>query len=322
MPNVFVSRRVPEPVHRTLSESFTLDYHDSEKPLSRGELLDRVAGADGIVTTLTEKADAELLDAAGPRLKVVANYAVGFDNVDLDAATERKICVSNTPDVLTEATAEFAISLILSLTRRVADGDRFLRRREEWIWAPTMKLGTSPRDRLLGVVGFGRIGKEVARLATGLGMRVVYFDVMDVSSDTYEQVSLPWLLDNADVVSLHCPLSPETRHLIGEPELARMRRDAFLVNTSRGPVIDEQALVRALRAGEIAGAAIDVFEEEPKVPEGFLDLDNVVITPHLASATHATREAMGMLCHDALTAVLLHGQAPANALNADRVGLA
>lgn len=320
-PSVFVSRRVPQPVHRTLSETFALNYHDSESPLSRDELLERVAGADGIVSTLTEKVDADILDAAGPQLKVVANYAVGFDNVDLDAASERKILVSNTPDVLTEATAEFAISLILSLTRRVTDGDRFLRRRESWIWAPTMMLGTSPRDRLLGVVGFGRIGREVARLARALGMRVVYSDVTDIPSDEYEQVSLSWLLENADVVSLHSPLSPETRHLIGERELAAMRRDAFLVNTSRGPVVDEQALIAALRAGQIAGAAIDVFEEEPKVPEALLEFDNVVVTPHLASATHATREAMGMLCHEALTSVLLHNRAPANAVNADRVGL-
>lgn len=318
-PRVFVSRRVPDSVRRRLEGTFDLSYHDSQSPLPRADLLARVAGADGIVTTLTEKADAELLDAAGPQLQVVANYAVGFDNVDVDAASDRNVLVSNTPDVLTEATAEFAIALILSLTRRVTGGDRFLRRREEWIWAPTMMLGTSPRDRLLGIVGFGRIGREVARLGAALGMRVVFSDVADIRSDEYEQVPLQRLLETADVVSLHSPLSPQTRHLIGERELAAMRSDAFLVNTSRGPVVDEQALVGALRSGEIAGAAIDVFEEEPKVPDALLEMDNVVVTPHLASATHTTREDMGMLCHDALSAVLLDGRASANAVNANRV---
>ena len=318
-PKIFVSRRVPEPVHAVLQDSFSLSYHDAQEPLPRNELLDRVAGMDGLVTTLTERVDAELLDAAGSQLEVVANYAVGFDNVDLDAANARDVLVTNTPDVLTEATAEFAISLMLSLMRRVTDGDRFLRNRQSWIWAPTMKLSTSPRGRVLGVVGFGRIGREAARLGSALGMRVIYSDFATISSDEYEQVPLDRLLAQADVVSVHCPLSPETHHLIGERELQAMRSDAFLINTARGPVVDEQALIAALRAGEIAGAGIDVFEEEPKVPEALLDFDNVVVTPHLASATHDTREAMGTLCFDALKAVLLEGRAPDHALNAATV---
>lgn len=316
---VFVSRRVPEPVRAALASSFELDYHDSQQPLSRDELVKRVAGADGLVTTLAEKVDTELLDAAGPRLRVVANYAVGFDNVDVDAAGARDVVVTNTPDVLTEATAEFAVTLMLSLLRRVTDGDRFLHRRESWVWAPTMMLGTSPRGRLLGVVGFGRIGREVADLGRALGMRVIYSDVATVPSDEYEQVPLPQLLEQADVVSMHCPLAPETHHLIGQRELATMRSDAFLVNTARGPVVDEQALIAALRDGEIAGAGIDVYEREPSVPDALLEFDNVVVTPHLASATHDTREAMGMLCHDALEAVLHDGRAPAHALNPDKV---
>lgn len=317
---VFVSRRVPEPVHAALAGSFELDYHDSQQPLSRNGLVPRVAGANGLVTTLADKVDAELLDAAGPQLQVVANCAVGFDNVDVDAAVARDVVVTNTPDVLTEATAEFAVTLMLSLLRRVTEGDRFLHRRESWVWAPTMMLGTSPRGRVLGVVGFGRIGREVAALARALGMRVIYSDLATIPSDEYEQVPLTELLERADVVSLHCPLVPETHHLIGERELGTMRRDAFLINTARGPVVDEKALVAALRDGEIAGAGIDVFEQEPSVPDALLEFDNVVVTPHLASATHHTREAMGMLCHEALEAVLLEGRAPAHALNPDQVG--
>jgi|SRR5690625_3467616 len=312
---VLVTRRVPEPVLKALTERFELDYHDAESTLPRADLLARAAGVDGIVSTLTDAVDAELLDAAGNQLAVVANYAVGVDNIDVNAATERSVTVTNTPDVLTDATAEFAIALMLSLVRRVTDGDRFLRNREPWVWAPTMMLGNGIRDRLLGVVGFGRIGRQAARLGRGLGMRVQYADVVEAPSDEFEQLPLDRLLAEADIVSLHCPLTPETHHLIGVSELRAMRRDAVLINTSRGPVVDEPALVDALRSGEIAGAAIDVFEQEPAVPPALLEMDNVVVTPHLASATHDTREAMGMLCVDALTAVLHDRGTPQNALN-------
>ncbi|MGH3328689.1 MAG: 2-hydroxyacid dehydrogenase [Streptomycetales bacterium] len=321
-PRVLVSRRVPAAVHRALDATFDLDYHDSEIPLPRAELLARAAGSDGIVTTLTERADAELIDAASPRLCVVANYAVGFDNVDLDAASARDVLVSNTPDVLTAATAEFAVALMLSLLRRVTEGDRFLRRREPWIWAPTMMLGPGLAGRTLGIVGYGRIGREVARLARAVGMNVICTDIAAPAAGDDGHVPLPRLLDDADIVSLHCPLVPETRHLIGREELARMRGDAFLVNTARGPIVDEQALVDALRAGQIAGAALDVFEAEPRVTDALLEFDNVVVTPHLASATQDAREAMGRLCLDALDAVLLRGEPPRNALNASRVRLA
>ena len=315
MARVLVTRRVPEPVRARLADNFDLDYHDAETPLPRAELLARAAGVDGIVSTLTDAVDAELLDASGPQLAVVANYAVGVDNVDVTAATERGVTVTNTPDVLTDATAEFAIALMLSLVRRVTDGDRFLRTREPWIWAPTMMLGNGISERLLGVVGFGRIGRQAARLGRGLGMRVHYADVVEAPSDEFEQLPLDRLLAEADVVSLHCPLTPETHHLIGASELQAMRRDAVLVNTSRGPVVDERALVDALRSGEIAGAAIDVFEYEPDVPPALLEMDNVVVTPHLASATHDTREAMGMLCVDALTTVLHDRGTPSNTVH-------
>ena len=314
---MFVSRRVPGRVRAELEASFELALHDSERPPARAALLDGVRGCDGVVTMLTDAVDDELLDAAGPALRVVANYAVGYDNVDVDAASRRGVLVSNTPNVLTETTAELTMALVLALVRRVGEGDRFLRRRESWIWAPTFMLGRGLRGRTLGVVGLGRIGSEVARLAEAFGMHVVCTNRSGKTSGSYERLELDDLLQTADVVSLHTPLTPETKHLIGERELCLMRNDAYLVNTTRGPVVDEAALADALRAGEIAGAALDVFEREPEVLPALLELENVVLVPHFGSSTEETREAMGMLCVDALRAVLLDDRCPPNAVNAE-----
>lgn len=292
-----------------LERSFELDVWDSEWPPARDELLAHVRGRDGLMLMLSDRVDDELLDAAGPQLSVVANYAVGFDNVDLDACTRRGVLVSNTPDVLTAATAELTITLLLALLRRVAEGDRLIRRRESWIWAPNLMLGRGLPGLTLGLVGYGRIAREVERLAVAHGMRVIH-------TRRTGGVPLEQLLAEADVVSLHLPLSDETRHLIDADALAGMKPTAVLVNTSRGPIVGEAALVEALRAGRIAGAALDVFEREPEVHPGLLELENVVLVPHLGSATQETREAMGMLCVDALRAVLLEDRMPANALNA------
>jgi glyoxylate reductase len=294
-PRVFVSRRVPETVRTELEQSFTVNIYDEELPPSRNEMLAHVEGCDGLVTMLTDRVDAQLLDAAGPSLRVVANYAVGLDNVDLDECERRGIVVTNTPDVLTKATAEMTLALMLALTRRIVEGDRLLRRREEWQWAPTFMLGQGLRGLTLGIVGWGRIGQEVGRLARAHEMTVVHAG----------EFSLDDLLEMVDIVSLHVPLTEETHHLIGERELALMKPSAYLVNTSRGPVVDETALVRALAEGRIAGAALDVYENEPEVTPALLELDNVVLVPHLGSATHEAREAMGMLCVDALRRALL-----------------
>jgi glyoxylate reductase len=264
---------------------------------------------------LTDRVDDELLDAAGPQLRVVANYAVGYDNVDVPAATRHGVLVSNTPDVLTEATAELTVALMLAIARRIAEGDRLIRRREPWIWAPTFMLGATLRGRTLGIVGLGRIGREVARLARAHGLDVIYTNRTGPTSPELEWVTFEELIARADVVSLHVPLSPETHHLIGAAELRAMRANAFLVNTTRGPVVDEEALAEALRRGEIAGAALDVFEREPEVSESLLELENVVLVPHLGSATDEAREAMGMLCVSALRAVLLEDRCPENAVN-------
>jgi glyoxylate reductase len=301
-------------VRAELESSFELDVHDSEWPPAREELLARVAGRDGLMTMPSDRIDDELLDAAGPQLRAVATFAVGFDNVDVTACTRHGVIVSNTPDVLTDATAELTIALLLALVRRVAEGDRLIRRRESWIWAPNMMLSTGLPGRTLGLVGYGRIGKRVGELAEAFGMEVVY---------TRRSGGMPLeeLLATADVVSLHLPLSDATRHLIDEHALSLMKPAAVLVNTSRGAIVDEVALARALAEQRIAGAALDVFEREPEVTEELLSLDNVVLVPHLGSATRATREAMGMLCVDALRAVLLEGRVPGNALNPEARGV-
>lgn len=306
-PRVFGSRRFPDRVRAELESSFELDLHDSMWPLERDELLRRAAGADGLMLMLTDRVDDELLDAAGPQLRVVADYSVGVDNVDLEACRRRGVVVSNTPDVLTETTAELTIAIVLSLLRRVTEGDRLIRRGEEWIWAPNLLLGRGLRGLTIGLVGHGRIGQAVERLAVAHGMEVVW------SSRSAGQ-PLDELLATADVVSLHLPLTPESTHLVDAAALARMKPGAVLVNVSRGPIVEEEALVEALRAGTIAGAALDVFEHEPAVHPGLLELENVVLVPHLGSATQETREAMGMLCVDALRAVLLEGRVPANAV--------
>ncbi len=298
-PQVFLTRRVPDPVLSRLEASFALS--------------DEIAGSAGLVTIPADAVGAELFDAAGPGLRIVANFGVGYDSVDVAEATRRGIVVSNTPDVLTEATAELTIALMLALLRRVVEGDRLVRRRDEWALAPTFMLGEGLAGKTLGIVGLGRIGREVARLAEAFGVRVVHAR----GSGPYEELPLDRLLAEADVVSLHVPLTLETRHLIGPPELALMRPSAVLVNVSRGPVVDEAALVDALMEGRIAGAALDVYEHEPEVSAGLLELENVVLSPHLGSSTHAAREAMGMLCADALEAVLLRDELPENAVNAE-----
>jgi glyoxylate reductase len=260
------------------------------------------------MTMPTDRIDDELLDAAGPRLRIVANFAVGFDNVDVPACTRRGVVVANTPGVLTEATAELTLALLLALVRRVAEGDRLIRRRERWIWAPNMLLGRGLAGHVLGLIGYGRIGQRVAQLAEAFAMEVVY-------TSRSRGIPLEELLATADVVSLHLPLADETRHLIDKRTLALMKPGAVLVNTSRGPIVDEAALARALAEKRLAGAALDVFEREPEVSEALLSLDNVVLVPHVGSATLETREAMGMLCVEALREVLIEHRLPANALD-------
>ena len=290
-PRVHEAAGVPAEIERQLAESF--------------ELIPDVGGADGIVVTPAVPVDDAFLDAVGPSLRIVANYAVGIDNIDLDATRARGVVVSNTPGVLTNATAEHAIALMLALLRRVVEGDRSLRRRDAWEWGPDFMVGESLEGKRVLIVGAGRIGRRVGELVEAHGA---------VATFAGRDADLPSLLGAADIVTLHCPLTPETRHLLGAAALSAMKPTAVLVNTARGPVVDEAALVDALRARSIAGAALDVFEREPLVTQELLDMENVVLTPHIASATRETRLAMGRLVVSALRAVLLDGRVPESAV--------
>jgi glyoxylate reductase len=290
-PRVYEAAGVPAEIATALAASF--------------DLVASPSGADGVVVTPAVSVDGAFLDAAGPQLRIVANYAVGIDNVDLDAARQRGVVVSNTPGVLTNATAEHAIALVLALLRRIGEGDRSLRRGDHWEWGPDYMVGESLEGKDVLVVGPGRIGRRVGELAQAHGARTKFAGRGDDLLD---------LLQAADVVTLHCPLTAETRHLVGAAALDAMKPTAVLVNTARGQVVDEAALVRALQAGSIAGAGLDVFEREPVVSEELLGMENVVLTPHIASATRETRFAMGILVVSALRAVLLEGRTPPNAV--------
>jgi len=319
---VLVTRELVPDAMRALDGRCKLDlYVGPPEAIPRDELLRRAAGKDGLLTILTERVDGELLDAAGPQLKIVANHAVGYDNVDLAECTSRGVLVTNTPEVLTESTADLAWALILASVRRVAEGDRLIRTRTPWVWGPQMMLGHDLYGRTLGIVGCGRIGRAVARRGIGFGMRVIYTDVVRLPDEVEREAQAEWceweqLLDESDVVSVHVPLTPETRHLIDAEVLRRMKSTAVLVNTARGPIVDEAALAEALRAGEIFAAGLDVYEREPQVTEALLDLDNVTLLPHLGSATEETRAAMGLLAVENLMAGL-SGQRPRCLLNPD-----
>ncbi len=281
----------------------------AEEPPTRADLLRDAAGAAAVVSTLTERVDAAVLDAAGPQLQVVANVAVGYDNVDVAAARDRGVLVTNTPGVLDGATADLTMGLVLAAARRIAEGDRFLRRGTPWVWGPRMLTGLDvSAGATLGVVGYGRIGRAVARRARAFDLRVLATstrgELTPEERAAVEFRELPDLLAESDVVTLHCPLTPETRHLVDDGAVARMKPSALLVNTARGGIVDTDALVRALQEGRLAGAALDVFEDEPHVDPRLLALEQVVLTPHLGSAGDRTRSAMCGLAVRNVAAVL------------------
>ncbi len=308
-PSVLVTRKLPSRVIGKLEENCEVDLYLGDKAISREELLARVAGKDAIVCLLTDAIDAPVLDAAGPQLKVVANVAVGYNNIDVPACRARGVVVTNTPDVLTNACADFTWALILAVTRRLGEGERVVRAGAWRGWALDYMLGMELRGKQLGLVGLGRIGRAVAEKAPAFGMTVAYSarTASDLPNATH--MSLDRLLSTSDVVSLHCPMTPETKHLIDQKALRRMKRTAYLINTSRGPVVDEGALAWALKERLIAGAALDVYEKEPEIHPGLLPLENVLLIPHLASATTETRTAMADLAATNAIAVL-NGQPP------------
>ena len=305
-PRVLITRRLALAPDSVLGAGIEIDQHDSEEALERRELLRRVREVSALLAVLGDRVDRELLDAA-PRLRIVANHAVGYDNVDVPACTARGVWVTNAPDVLTDATADLTWALILALARRVREGERLLRAGEFRGWAPTMLLGRELRGQTLGVLGYGRIGRAVARRAEGFGMRVLF---------TSRGGGVPFdeLLQDSDVLSIHCPLNAQTRHLIGAAELLRMKRGAMLVNTARGPIVDEAALVAALESGYLGGAGLDVFENEPAVQRGLLNRDDVVLLPHLGSATQETRQSMARIALEQVERVL-RGERPTTAVN-------
>jgi glyoxylate reductase len=311
---IVVTRRIPDPAIELLEGAGDVWVSPHDRPLSADELHSAVAGADAAVTLLHDRVDDAFLDAAGPALRIVANVAVGYDNVDVEACTRRGVVVCNTPGVLTEATADIAFALILMSTRRLGEGERLIRARTPWSWSMFFMLGTGLQGKTLGIVGLGKIGQATARRARAFGMEIAYAARRRAAEDVEAELSarflpLDELLTTADVVTLHCPLSAETRHLIDAAALARMQPSSHLVNTTRGPIVDEAALAEALRAGAIAGAGLDVFEREPEVHPDLLELENVVLIPHLGSATIETRTAMGVLAAENVVAVL-GGSAP------------
>ncbi len=311
MSHVYLSRQLT-PVAMTAARELGLPllvHDDPDRPPTRDQLLEGAAGAAALITLLTDRVDGAVLDAAGEGLRIVANCAVGYDNIDVAAARDRGVVVTNTPGVLDQASADCAFGLVLATARRLVEADRFVRSGADWIWGPQSFVGLDlSGGATLGIVGLGRIGMAVARRAAAFDMRILATGRRATSEEAasygVEAVDLPRLLAESDVVSLHCPLTPETHHLIGADELAAMKPTAVLVNTARGPVVDEAALVEALRSGEIAAAGLDVYEDEPRLHPGLRELDNVVLLPHIASAGQATRDAMGLLAVDNVRAVL------------------
>jgi glyoxylate reductase len=298
-PRVLLTRRIPSAAFTRLQSACDVDLHDGPNAIDPAELKNRIADKQGLICLLTDRIDGALLDAA-PELKIVANVAVGYDNIDVPAVKSRGVVVTNTPDVLTEATAELTWALLLSLARRIGEGERLIRRGGWRGWALDFMLGTELRGKQLGIIGRGRIGRAVAAKAPAFGMTAVF---------AKHDMSLDELLVSSDVISLHTPGGPDTRHVINRRTLARMKRTALLVNTARGSVVDEEALVWALNERLIAGAALDVYENEPSVHPGFLTMENVVLAPHLGSATRETRTAMADLAVRNVIAVL-SGQSP------------
>ncbi|GIW39950.1 MAG: D-glycerate dehydrogenase [Candidatus Binatia bacterium] len=295
---VLVTRPLPGGVEKKLQGMCTLEVGSPAS--DRADLLRRIRGASALVCLLTDRIDREVFDAAGPELRLVANMAAGVDNIDLEEARRRGVRVTNTPDVLTEATADLAWALLLACARRVVEGDRFVREGRFHGWEPDLLLGQELFGATLGIVGAGRIGRAVARRASGFGMRVLYTQRHRLPVETEAALGLSYvplqeLLERSDFVSLHCPLTEETYHLLGEEELRKMKPSAVLVNTSRGPVVDERALARVLRERGLFAAGLDVYEREPEVDRALLDLPNVVLLPHLGSATEKTRRKMAEL---------------------------
>lgn len=316
---VFVTRKIPEAGIKLLKKEFSVTISTKNRVLTKKELLAALKGKDALLCQLTDRIDKDVLEAGREKLRIVANYAAGYDNIDTKTATKLGIAATNTPGVLTDAVAEHACALIMAIARRIVEADKFMRAGKYKSWEPMLLLGQDVKGKTLGILGLGRIGTAVAeRMARGFGMRILYYDVK--RSPEFEKqlgaeyASVRQLLGESDYVSIHVPLLPETRHLISAKEFAGMKKTAYLINTSRGPVVDEKALVNALKRKQIAGAAIDVFENEPKMAPGIEKLDNAIVTPHIASATFSARSAMSEIAAKNIIEAL-NGKKPQNIIN-------
>lgn len=316
--SVYVTRAIPEENIEELRKHFDVEVNPDDRALSKDELKQKLKGRHAAISLLTDTIDGEVLDAAGPQLRIVANYAVGFNNFDVAGATQRNVVLTNTPGVLDDATATHTITLLLATARRIAESDKFVRDGKWQGWAPMFFVGLDVERKNLGIAGLGRIGKAVAKRARGFDMNIIYSDVKrdpdfeKAFGATY--VDKDTLIRESDFLTMHVPLTDETRHYIGAKELKAMKKTAVLINASRGPVVDEIALVQALKNGEIWGAGLDVFEDEPKLASGLIDLPNVVVVPHIASATPQTRIAMGEIAVNNIIKVL-NGHVPDTCVN-------
>ena len=314
---VYVTRPIPETGIKLLRDKgYIVDVNPDDKVLTQEQLIEKLNQYDGVLTLLTDKLTSEVISKAGSQLKIIANYAVGFDNIDIPSATKKKIYVTNTPGVLTEAVAEHTFALLMAVAKRVVEADSFVREGKYNIWEPMGFLGPQIWGKTIGIVGLGRIGSFVAQIAhAGFQMKVLYYDVKRNEefemrfSATYQAIGD--ILKNSDFITLHVPLLDSTKHLINEDRLKLMKKEAILINTARGPVVDEKALVKALKNKTIAGAGLDVFENEPELEAGLKDLENVVLTPHIASATVEAREAMSRIAAENIIAAF-EGKEPPN----------
>jgi glyoxylate reductase len=323
-PRILSTRPLFPEARTILDQHFDVEYGRYGEQISRAELLKRVADNEALICLLTEKVDEELLSAT-PRLRVAATVSVGFDNIDVAACTKHKVVATNTPGVLDDTTADFAWTLLMAIARRLLEGDAWIRSGTWPGWDLDQLLGGDVWGKTLGVIGFGRIGRGVARRARGFNMRILYSDAVRAPVEVENElraefVDRDWLFRESDFISLHVPLLPDTRHLISKENLEKMKRTAFLINTSRGPVVDESALADALENKKIAGAALDVFEAEPRVHPALLARKDVILTPHIASASVETRTKMAVMAANNVVAVF-DGKRPPNALNADALGL-
>ena len=313
-PSIFVTRALPDAGLKRLQEHFEVTVNPEDRVLTKNEVIQGLQKKDALLCLLTDTIDKDVMDAS-PNLKIISNYAVGFNNIDIKEATRRKIPVCITPGILTEATADLTFALILSVVRKIVEADQYLRAGHFTGWAPNLFLGGDLTGKTLGIIGMGRIGEAVAKRAKGFDMKVVYYSRTPKNLPGMDYLPLDTLLKTADVISLHTPLTSETHHLIGATQFKMMKNSAYLINTTRGPVVDEKALIQALQSNEIAGAGLDVFEEEPELMPGLVELTNTVLLPHIGSATVETRSKMAVLAAENAIAII-QGQKPHAIANA------